>query len=238
MITAQISYRQEVREKGGERKGREIERGRRESEREGGRERERERRERLRREGERLREGGEKEKLREGEVRETEREIEGWRKSYFTHCLSVHLCVCIPAHALLSLFRLFFLSLFLSLSLDYIQPHPSPSPDSDDEDDNNSSNMISPTSPLFQSLQSCLEHLQIPRKTITYKEMLGEGAFGDVYHGIVTELPGQQHEQPSSVAVKQLRCECNWRFSTGCVSLTTRGSGGTAHTCSGRHSQG
>ena len=25
--------------------------------------------------------------------------------------------------------------------------------------------------------------------------------------------------------------------STGCVSLTTRGSGGTAHTCSGRHSQ-
>ena len=25
--------------------------------------------------------------------------------------------------------------------------------------------------------------------------------------------------------------------STGCVSLTTKGSGGTAHTCSGRHSQ-
>ena len=28
-----------------------------------------------------------------------------------------------------------------------------------------------------------------------------------------------------------------WEVSTGCVSLTTRGSGGTAHTCCGRHSQ-
>ena len=26
-------------------------------------------------------------------------------------------------------------------------------------------------------------------------------------------------------------------WSTGCVSLTTKGSGGTAHTCCGRHSQ-
>ena len=68
--------------------------------------------------------------------------------------------------------------------------------------------MISPTSPLFQSLQSCLEHLQIPRKTITYRELLGEGAFGDVFHGIVTDLPKEHHEQPVSVAVKQLRCKC------------------------------
>lgn len=44
-------------------------------------------------------------------------------------------------------------------------------------------NMMSPMSPLFRPLQECLKHLQVPRANITYKNMLGEGAFGEVSAG-------------------------------------------------------
>ena len=56
---------------------------------------------------------------------------------------------------------------------------------------------------MFQPLQSCLQHLQVSRKNIKFNQLLGEGAFGEVYLCDVTNLPG--HEGVSQVAVKQLR---------------------------------
>jgi len=44
--------------------------------------------------------------------------------------------------------------------------------------------MMSPMSPLFRPIQDHLKHLQVPRSNITYKNMLGEGAFGEV-RGVV-----------------------------------------------------
>ena len=40
-----------------------------------------------------------------------------------------------------------------------------------------------------------------------------------------------------SVSVCVCVCVCIGVYYSGCVSLTTKGSGGTAPTCSGRHSQ-
>ncbi|CAI8051304.1 Tyrosine protein-kinase src-1 [Geodia barretti] len=62
----------------------------------------------------------------------------------------------------------------------------------------------SPNSPLFQPLQDTLQRLQMDRKTINYKRMIGEGAFGEVYLAEVTGVPGFQN-QTMEVAVKQLR---------------------------------
>ena len=39
---------------------------------------------------------------------------------------------------------------------------------------------ISPMGSIFKSLQDHLRHLQIVRSNIRYKEMIGEGAFGEV----------------------------------------------------------
>lgn len=58
-------------------------------------------------------------------------------------------------------------------------PEPrSPSPD--DLEQPPQPNMMSPMSPLFRPIQEHLKHLQVPRANITYKNMLGEGAFGEV----------------------------------------------------------
>ena len=54
------------------------------------------------------------------------------------------------------------------------------SPSPDDFNTPPQPNMMSPMSPLFRPLQDCLQHLQVPRTNITYKNMLGEGAFGEV----------------------------------------------------------
>ncbi|XP_019855382.1 PREDICTED: tyrosine-protein kinase Abl-like [Amphimedon queenslandica] len=76
----------------------------------------------------------------------------------------------------------------------------SPSPD---DDDKGFENVISPVSPLFQPLQNFLQHLQVPRKNINTRELLGEGAFGEVYLADATGLPGTQGTV--EVAVKQLK---------------------------------
>ena len=65
--------------------------------------------------------------------------------------------------------------------------------------------MISPVSPLFQPLQNFLQHLQVPRKNINTRELLGEGAFGEVYLANASGLPGA--EGTVEVAVKQLKRE-------------------------------
>ena len=67
-------------------------------------------------------------------------------------------------------------------------------------------NGVSPVSPLFQPLQACLAHLQFPRKNISYKELIGEGAFGEVYLGEITGLV-RSGKTINLVAVKQLRCK-------------------------------
>ena len=67
-------------------------------------------------------------------------------------------------------------------------------------------NGVSPVSPLFQPLQACLAHLQFPRKNISYKELIGEGAFGEVYLGEITGLV-RAGKTINLVAVKQLRCK-------------------------------
>ncbi len=40
--------------------------------------------------------------------------------------------------------------------------------------------LMSPMSPLFKPFQDCLRHLQVPRKNLNSKQMIGEGAFGEV----------------------------------------------------------
>ena len=67
-------------------------------------------------------------------------------------------------------------------------------------------NGVSPVSPLFQPLQACLAHLQFPRKNISYKELIGEGAFGEVYLVEITGLV-RSGKTINLVAVKQLRCK-------------------------------
>ena len=68
--------------------------------------------------------------------------------------------------------------------------------------------LLSPISPIFKAMQDCLQHFQVSRKNLSHKQMLGEGAFGDVYLADASGLPGYEG-QTVEVAVKQLRCESN-----------------------------
>lgn len=78
-------------------------------------------------------------------------------------------------------------------------------PSPDDFDDPPPQDLgLSPTSPLFQPLQDTLKHLQVDRKALQYRRMIGEGAFGEVYLAEATGLPGFGG-QAMEVAVKQLR---------------------------------
>ena len=63
-------------------------------------------------------------------------------------------------------------------------------------------------SPLFQPLQSCLKHLQLPRSNVKFKRLLGEGAFGEVFLSDVTGLNGSG--KVAELAVKQLRCKIDY----------------------------
>ncbi|KAL5468995.1 hypothetical protein EMCRGX_G030158 [Ephydatia muelleri] len=62
---------------------------------------------------------------------------------------------------------------------------------------------VSPINPLFQPIQDHLQQFQIARQNIKYKQMIGEGAFGDVHLAEVSGLRG--FDRPADVAVKQLR---------------------------------
>lgn len=90
-----------------------------------------------------------------------------------------------------------------NIQQDSTYPEPrSPSPDDFETPFHEA--VVSPMSPIFQSLQGTLQRLQFPRKSITYKQMIGEGAFGDVHLAEATGLPGYG-DKAVEVAVKQLR---------------------------------
>ena len=79
--------------------------------------------------------------------------------------------------------------------------------------------LLSPISPIFKAMQDCLQHFQVSRKNLSHKQMLGEGAFGDVYLADATGLPGYEG-QTVEVAVKQLRCESNTHTHSHVLVLT------------------
>ena len=49
--------------------------------------------------------------------------------------------------------------------------------------------LLSPMSPLFKPIQDCLSHLQVSRKNLNHKQLIGEGAFGEVWYVITLSPP-------------------------------------------------